>query len=83
MAPAEGQAGLWTVTGQVRNGSALAVSSVRLVLTLYDHKKQIVGYRQEDLPGGLAAGASLGFSLSAASLGGPAESYAVVAEGAR
>ncbi len=82
MAPSTDPIGLWTVTGQVRNGSASAVGSVRLVLTLYDRQKQIVGYRLESLAGGLAAGASQDFSISAASLGGPAESFALVAEGA-
>jgi len=83
MAPSAAPFGLWTVTGQVRNGSAAAAGSVRLVLTLYDRQKQMVGYRLESLSGGLAAGASRDFSISAASLGGPAESYAIVAEGAR
>jgi hypothetical protein len=73
--------GLWTVTGQVRNGSATQITSVRLVLTLYDRQKQMVGYRQLMLPGGLAAGAAQAFSISAASLGGPADSFEIVAEG--
>ena len=72
---------LWTVTGQVRNGSAAAVTSVRLVLSLYDSQKQLVGYRTVMLPGGLAAGATQDFSIAAASLGGKVESYVVVAEG--
>jgi len=72
---------LSTVTGQVQNGSATAMASVRLVLTLYDGQKQIVGYRMVMLPGGLAAGASQDFSISAASLGGPVEDYAIAAEG--
>jgi hypothetical protein len=81
LAPATTASGPWTVTGQVRNGSANAVGSVRLVLTLYDRQQQMVGYRQGVLPGGLAAGALQDFSISAASLGGPVESYAIVAEG--
>jgi hypothetical protein len=75
--------GLWTVTGQVRNGSSTAVTSVRLVLTVYDRQKQIAGYRQVMLPSGLAAGAWQDFSISAASLGGRVESYEVAAEGRR
>ncbi len=79
--PAAGPGALWTVTGQVRNGTAASVASVRLVLTLYDGQKQIVGYRTAMLPVGLAAGATEDFSISAASLGGPAEDYTMVAEG--
>jgi murein DD-endopeptidase MepM/ murein hydrolase activator NlpD len=72
---------LWTVSGQVHNGSAAAVGAVRLVVALYDAQKHLVGYRQVQIPGGLAAGVSQGFSISAASLGGPVESYAIAAEG--
>ncbi len=79
--PAATSGALWTVTGQVRNGSAAAVVSVRLVLSLYDGQKQLVGYRTVILPGGLAAGATQDFSVAAASLGGAVESYMVAAEG--
>ena len=75
--------GLWTATGQVRNGSASAVASVRLVLSLFDSRNQMVGYRQVVLPGGLAAGATQDFSIAAASLGGPVKNFEIVAEGAR
>ena len=79
--PAAGSGVLWTVTGQVKNGSAAAVASVRLVLTLYDGQKQMVGYRTAMLPVGLAVGSTEDFSISAASLGGPVEDYAIAAEG--
>ncbi len=79
--PAASSGALWTVTGQVRNGSATAVASVRLVLSLYDGQQQLVGYRTVTLPGGLEAGTTQDFSISAASLGGKVESYAVTAEG--
>lgn len=69
------------VTGQVRNPSATAAAQAKLVLTLYDKEGKILGYRQEALAGGLAAGATQDFSISAASLGGEIDHYVIVAEG--
>jgi LysM repeat protein len=71
----------WVVTGQVRNPSGAPAASAWLVLTLYDSSGAIVGYRKQPVEGGLAPGASLGFSISAASLGGPANHYRIAAEG--
>ena len=71
----------WTMTGQVRNDSTAPISSVRLVLTLYDSHGTILNFRMETLPGGLAAGASSDYSISAVALGGTVDHAAVTGEG--
>jgi len=71
----------WEVTGQVRNPSTRNAASVRLTLTLYDSSGAILNYRQEVLADGLAAEATRDFSISAASLGGEVDHYAISAEG--
>jgi LysM repeat protein len=70
-----------TMTGQARNSSAAAVSTVKLVLTLYGSDGKILNFREAALAGSLAAGASRDYSISAASLGGAVDHAAVVAEG--
>jgi murein DD-endopeptidase MepM/ murein hydrolase activator NlpD len=74
-------AGQWTVTGQVRNGTALAVQAAWVVLTVYDPAGQLVGYRKAAVTGPVPAGGSVAFAVSAAVLGGTGERYQVIAEG--
>ncbi len=71
----------WTVTGTVHNPTTIPAVTARLVLTLYDQAGAILGFRQVTLDGGLLAGEGRGFSISAASLGGPAARYSLRAEG--
>jgi LysM repeat protein len=72
---------VWTATGMVHNPSTTPASTARLVLTLYDQANVVLGFQQVMLEGGLAAGESRDFTITAASLGGPAARYTLVAEG--
>ena len=81
LAAGSGPGAPWTMTGQVRNDSTAPISSVRLVLTLYDSHGTILNFRVETLPGGLAAGASSDYSISAVALGGTVDHAAVTGEG--
>jgi hypothetical protein len=71
----------WAVTGQVRNPSSVAAGSAWLTLTLYDATGAILGYRKQALAGGLPAGATLEFSISATPLSGAVDRYVIAAEG--
>jgi LysM repeat protein len=71
----------WEVTGQARNPSTTNAAAAWITLTLYDGAGAILGYRKEPLRGGLAPGAALEFTISAASLGGPIDHISLAAEG--
>jgi murein DD-endopeptidase MepM/ murein hydrolase activator NlpD len=71
----------WTVAGQVRNPSDQALSTAWVMLTLYDARGHLVGYRKHALDTGLPAGAALNFSIVADTLGGAVDHYALLAEG--
>lgn len=71
----------WTVTGQVRNPSGLAAAEVRVAVVLYDGDERLVGYRLATLEGGLPAGETRPFSLTAVALSGTPTRFAALAEG--
>jgi LysM repeat protein len=73
--------GQWIVTGQVHSSSATSVSSAWLVVSLYDSADHLVGYRKQAIEGGLAAGATQNFSITAPSLTGGVDHYRLAAEG--
>lgn len=72
---------VWTIAGEVRNASERAAMTGRLVLVLYDTAGAIVGYREQALAAGLAAGEARTFQISAAALGGQAARYSLITEG--
>jgi hypothetical protein len=74
---------VWTVTGQVRNPTAAAAASVRLVATLYSADEAVLGFRVAALAGGLAAGEARPFVVAVSSLTNSPEvaRYTIAAEG--
>ena len=73
--------GQWTMSGQVRNPGAAPLPNVVLTLTLFDARGRVLGYRQASLPGGVGAGETSGYSISASPLGGTVFNLNIVAQG--
>lgn len=73
--------GRWTVTGQVSNPTGRPFATAQVALALYDAAGQLIGYRKQALPAGLAPGEARAFTLAADLLGGAVDRFTVFAEG--
>jgi LysM repeat protein len=73
--------GRWMATGQVQNGNGPVVTTVWVILTVYDAEGRPVGYRKQPLAGGLAPGETREFSVAADVLAGPVARHELLAEG--
>ena len=68
------------VEGQVRNTGAVT-ATVRLVITTYDAKGEVIGLRSHSLPAPLAPGAQSSFTITLLPVSQPVSSYAVQMQG--
>jgi len=75
------QGGQWTVSGSLTNATGPALSSVWVLLTVYDGKGQVAGFRKLALAGGLAANQTRQFTISSDSLAPVVDHDQILAEG--
>ena len=76
----EGGGAQMTISGEVTLQGERAARLVKLVLVLYDAAGQVSGYRELDLPDGLAPGQSVPFRLGANSMAGSVARFRLIAE---
>jgi LysM repeat protein len=71
------------LAGQVENQGEATAVQLLLVATFYDARGRVSGYRELLLPGPLAAGAELAFSLDVSPPGGLVVGYQLLVQGLR
>ena len=72
---------LFEVTGAVINPGQRPASGVTVVVTTYDDKGNVTGFRQAKVSDDLAAGGNLGFAVSLMPYGGVPANYTIALQG--